>query len=76
MAEKPAFAWRITLRRRLAVAVAVLVAWSAVIEARLVYLQVGRHADLTERAERQQLRTVETTARRGDILDRNGRVLA
>ena len=76
MAEKPAFAWRITLKRRLVVAVAVLVAWSAAIEARLVYLQVVRHADLTARAERQQLRTVETTAKRGDILDRHGRVLA
>jgi cell division protein FtsI (penicillin-binding protein 3) len=76
VAEKPAFAWRITLKRRLVVAVAVLVAWSAAIEARLVYLQVGRHVDLTARAERQQLRTVETTAKRGDILDRSGRVLA
>ncbi len=76
MVEKPPFAWRITLKRRLIVAVAVLVAWTAVIEARLVYLQVVRHADLTARAERQQLRTVETTAKRGDILDRHGRVLA
>jgi cell division protein FtsI (penicillin-binding protein 3) len=76
VAEKPAFAWRITLKRRLVVAVAVLAAWSAAIEARLVYLQVGQHVELTERAERQQLRTVETTAKRGDILDRNGRVLA
>ncbi|MBI2827843.1 MAG: transpeptidase family protein [Acidobacteria bacterium] len=76
MAEKPSFAWRITLKRRLVVAVIVLVAWLAAIEARLVYLQVGRYADLTARAERQQLRTVETTAKRGDILDRDGRVLA
>ena len=76
MAEKPAFAWRATVKRRLIVAVSALAIWSAVIEARLVYLQVGQHAALTERAERQQLRTVETTARRGDILDRNGRVLA
>ncbi len=76
MADKPAFAWRITLKRRLIVAVSVLAIWSAAIEARLVYLQVAQHADLTERAERQQLRTVETTARRGDILDRSGRVLA
>lgn len=76
MADKPAFAWRITLKRRLIVAVSVLAIWSAVIESRLVYLQVGQHADLTEQAERQQLRTVETTARRGDILDRSGRVLA
>ncbi len=76
MAGKPAFAWRITLKRRIIVAVAVLMAWSAVIEARLVYLQVTRHADLTARAERQQLRTIATTAKRGDILDRSGRVLA
>jgi len=76
VAEKPAFAWRQTLKRRLLVAALALIAWSAVIEARLVYLQVGRHADLTARAERQQLRTVETTAKRGDILDRTGRVLA
>ncbi|MBF8300098.1 MAG: peptidoglycan synthetase FtsI, partial [Acidobacteria bacterium] len=76
MAETTAFAWRSTLKRRIVVAVAVLVAWSAAIEARLVYLQVGRHADLTARAEGQQLRTVETTAKRGDILDRSGRVLA
>jgi cell division protein FtsI (penicillin-binding protein 3) len=76
MAEKPAFAWRQTLKRRLLVAALALIAWSAAIEARLVYLQVGRHADMTARAERQQLRTVETTAKRGDILDRTGRVLA
>ena len=75
-AEKPALAWRRTLKRRLLVAALVLIAWSAAIEARLVYLQVGRHADLTARAERQQLRTVETTGKRGDILDRDGRVLA
>ena len=74
--EKPAFAWRATLRRRLVVAVVALLAWSAAIEARLVYLQVGRHGDLFARAERQQLRTVETAAKRGDILDRTGRVLA
>jgi cell division protein FtsI (penicillin-binding protein 3) len=76
VAEKPAFHWRNTLKRRLLVGALTLVAWSAVIEARLVYLQVGRHADLTARAERQQLRTVETTGKRGDILDRDGRVLA
>ena len=56
VAEKSAFPWRQTLKRRLLVAALVLVAWSAVIEARLVYLQVGRHADLSARAERQQSR--------------------
>jgi cell division protein FtsI (penicillin-binding protein 3) len=76
MSERSTFPWRQTLKRRLLVAAVALVAWSAVIEARLFYLQVGRHADLKGRAERQQSRTVETAAKRGDILDRDGRVLA
>ncbi|MBI4886012.1 MAG: transpeptidase family protein [Acidobacteria bacterium] len=76
MDHTPAMPWRHTITRRAAVCAAALVAWSAAIEARLVYLQVVRHADLAARAERQQLRTVETAANRGDILDRNGRVLA
>jgi cell division protein FtsI (penicillin-binding protein 3) len=76
VAEKPTFEWRTIVRRRLVVAVVGLAGWSAAIEARLVYLQVSRHADLTARAERQQLRTVETAAKRAEILDRNGRVLA
>jgi cell division protein FtsI (penicillin-binding protein 3) len=76
VADKPAFEWRTIVRRRLVVAAVALGVWSAAIEARLVYLQVHRHDDLTARAERQQLRTIETAAKRGDILDRNGRVLA
>jgi cell division protein FtsI (penicillin-binding protein 3) len=50
--------------------------WSAAIEARLVYLQIFRRADLTARADRQQSRTIESPAKRGEILDRNGRILA
>ena len=76
MDEKPAFAWRTTLRRRVGIAAIVLFVWASGIEARLVYLQVVRHADLSSRAVRQQQRTVESAAKRGDILDRNGRVLA
>lgn len=75
-AGEPAFEWRPIVRRRLVVAALALAAWSAAIEARLVYLQVNRRDDLTARAERQQLRTIETAANRGEILDRNGRVLA
>ena len=74
--QTPAPDWRRTMQRRLTVAAAVLALWSAGIEARLVYLQVVRHDDLASRAERQQSRTVESAAKRGDILDRNGRVLA
>ena len=64
------------MQRRLIVAAVALALWSAGIEARLIYLQVVRHDDLASRAERQQSRTVESSAKRGDILDRNGRVLA
>ena len=76
MAETPANAWRTTLKRRLVVAAVGLLLWSAGIEARLVYLQVYRHADLVVRAERQQMRTVAASAKRGEILDRRGHVLA
>lgn len=76
MVETPALIWRTTLKRRLLVAVLLLAGWAVAIEARLAHLQLLRHADLTARAERQQLRTVETTPKRGDIMDRNGNVLA
>ena len=68
--------WRSTMKRRLLAGAIILVAWSAAIEARLVYLQVIRHNDLAARARDQQTGTVEMPAKRGDILDRNGRVLA
>jgi cell division protein FtsI (penicillin-binding protein 3) len=76
VAETPAHAWRTTLKRRLVVAAVGLFVWSAAIEARLVYLQIFRHADLVARAERQQLRTVAASGKRGEILDRQRHVLA
>jgi cell division protein FtsI (penicillin-binding protein 3) len=69
-------AWRATLKSRIVVAAAGLFLWSTAIEARLVYLQVYRHADLVARAERQQLRTVAASGKRGEIRDRRGHVLA
>jgi cell division protein FtsI (penicillin-binding protein 3) len=68
--------WRATLRRRTIVAAVFLGLWMVGIEGRLVYLQVIRHADLVARAARQQNRTMDAAAKRGDILDRRGRVLA
>jgi cell division protein FtsI (penicillin-binding protein 3) len=50
--------------------------WTVSIEARLVYLQVVEHAEMMARANRQQLRTVKLPAKRGEIVDRAGRVLA
>src|SRR6476660_8731028 len=68
--------WRIVLRRRIVVVAALLAVWVTTIEAKLVYLQVFKRADLVARAERQQERTQPSPAVRGDILDRRGRVLA
>src|SRR5690349_17385964 len=68
--------WRETLRGRVVVCAVVLTCWTVAIEARLVYLQVIDHADLMARADRQQTRTINPPAKRGEIVDRNGRVLA
>jgi cell division protein FtsI (penicillin-binding protein 3) len=74
--EDTANPWRTTLKRRLVVAAVCFGLWTVAIEARLVYLQVLRHAELSARADRQQMRTVSAPAKRGEILDRRGRVLA
>jgi cell division protein FtsI (penicillin-binding protein 3) len=76
VAEALPTAWRETLRQRTIVAAVLLGLWVAVIECRLVFLQVVRHGDLVARATRQQMRRADTAAKRGDILDRKGRVLA
>jgi cell division protein FtsI (penicillin-binding protein 3) len=60
----------------LAVTAAVFAVWTVTIEARLLYLQVVRHADMMARADSQQMRTIEAPAKRGDIVDRNGHLLA
>ena len=58
------------------VAAGALVLWVVGIEARLVVLQVWQHDQLVARADRQQTSTVTTPAKRGEIFDRNGRLLA
>ena len=76
MADTTTTDWRRTIRRRAMLAGLCLVAWSCAIEARLVYLQVVNHADLTARADRQHNRVVEAPAKRGEIRDRHNRLLA
>jgi cell division protein FtsI (penicillin-binding protein 3) len=71
-----AFNWRPTINRRVLVAAAVLAVWTAGIEARLIFLQVISHDELAQRAERQQMRTQTLPAKRGEIVDRRGRLLA
>jgi cell division protein FtsI (penicillin-binding protein 3) len=68
--------WRTTVRKRLLVCAGFLALWTSAIEARLVYLQVLDHAELMGRADRQQMRTVIPPAKRGEIVDRKGRLLA
>jgi cell division protein FtsI (penicillin-binding protein 3) len=68
--------WRATVRSRLAITAAAFALWTAGIEARLLYLQVFQHAELVARAERQRMQTLDAPAKRGDIIDRNGRLLA
>lgn len=75
MAEQP-FNWRSIVTTRLLAAAVVLGVWTIGIEARLVYLQVVSHDDLVSRAERQQMRTTTLPAKRGEIVDRRGRLLA
>ena len=64
------------LKSRLMVAAGVLVLWALGIETRLVVLQVFQHDQLMARAEKQQMSTVIAPAKRGEIFDRNGRLLA
>jgi cell division protein FtsI (penicillin-binding protein 3) len=50
--------------------------WTVLIAFRLVWLQVVRHHEFMERADRQQQRTFEVAPRRGVLYDRNLRELA
>jgi cell division protein FtsI (penicillin-binding protein 3) len=63
-------------RNRLYFLAAVLLVWCSVICLRLVYLQIFRYGNFEQRAQHQQQRTVEVSARRGIIYDRAGRELA
>jgi cell division protein FtsI (penicillin-binding protein 3) len=64
------------IRKRTLVVSFFLTAWFAVLLVRLVELQVVDHAGLKARALKQSQAKITVRARRGDILDRNGTVLA
>jgi cell division protein FtsI (penicillin-binding protein 3) len=69
-------AWRSTIRRRILIVAVLFTVWAAAIEARLVYLQVYRHDEYVSKAVRQHNRTLTVPAMRGEIVDRDNRVLA
>lgn len=68
--------WRRLLRRRLLVVGCLLTLWVLAIGTRLVHLQVLEHEWILEKAENQQQREVTIRAKRGDLVDRHGRLLA
>lgn len=68
--------WRRVVRGRVLVAAVVFGVWTVGIEARLIYLQVIDHEQLVYRANQQKDRTLTLVPKRGEIVDRNGQVLA
>lgn len=68
--------WRPTIGRRILVLAAVFIVWTATIEARLVYLQVFKRVDMQREADGQRNSRVPIPANRGEILDRQGNLLA
>jgi cell division protein FtsI (penicillin-binding protein 3) len=53
-----------------------LLLWLCVICVRLVYLQIFRYGDFQQRADHQQQRSINVSAKRGIIYDRQGHELA
>jgi len=76
VAEQTMNHWQTTIRSRVVIAAALFAAWTVVIEGQLVHLQVFKRAALQARADDQGHSTVHVPAKRGDILDRGGQVLA
>ncbi len=68
--------WRTGLKKRVIILLAISGFWTAAIAARLVQLQVFQHEEYVARAKRQQLRELKQDPKRGDIVDRHGRLLA
>ena len=68
--------WRRVVRGRVLIAGIVLGIWTVGIEARLVYLQVISHDLYVTRQNEQKDRTLTLVPKRGEIVDRNGQILA
>jgi cell division protein FtsI (penicillin-binding protein 3) len=68
--------WQPSFRARVLLGLVVLALWGVAIQARLVHLQVISHDDLLQRAGRQWTNVMNVPPKRGDLVDRKGRVLA
>ncbi|CAM4446684.1 stage V sporulation protein D [Paenibacillus phoenicis] len=67
---------RFTVRRRLFWLLMVLCLLFAALAVRLAYVQIGKGAELSAKAEDSWRRNIPYSAKRGEISDRNGTVLA
>ena len=76
MKEADPRAWQRALRGRVLIAAALFAVWAAGIQARLVWLQVHQHGAMLAEANALKDRTRVVRPRRGDIVDRRGRLLA
>ncbi len=68
--------WRGTVRGRLLVVALMFLVWALAIQVRLVIVQVAHRDYWVRKANSQQLRQVRLPARRGEIVDRHGKLLA
>jgi cell division protein FtsI/penicillin-binding protein 2 len=68
--------WRRTVKQRVVIMLGLLGVWAVVLQGRLLDLQVLQHAELRDLARDQQQDVIQAPAGRGDILDRNGELLA
>ena len=68
--------WRDALKKRVIWVLCGLGLWTTGVEARLVYLQVLKHDEMVTLARRQHNREISLIPPRGDIVDRNGQMLA
>ncbi|GJM72272.1 hypothetical protein HMSSN036_44880 [Paenibacillus macerans] len=67
---------KFTVRRRLFWLLMVLCLLFAALAVRLAYVQIGKGAELSAKAEDSWRRNIPYSAKRGEISDRNGNVLA
>lgn len=65
----------IILKKRVAVATAVIIIFIALLIARLWHLQINKHDEFIRLSENNRVRVQQIQAPRGNILDRHGRVI-
>lgn len=67
---------KVTVRRRLLLLLIMLCLLFVALTVRLAYVQLGKGAELSEKAEESWRRNIPYSAKRGEVSDRNGNVLA